>query len=38
MKRKEYLDKLQSRQEMMAAFNLWNEEGLRDGIDMKSMG
>ena len=37
-KRKEYLDKLQSRPDMIAAFRLWEEDGLRDGIDARSMG
>lgn len=38
IKRKEYLDKLQSRKDVMAAFDLWNEDGLRDGISIESMG
>jgi hypothetical protein len=29
--RKRYLDELQSRPDMQAAFKLWEEEGLRDG-------
>ena len=37
-KRKEYLDKLQSRPDMQAAFKLWNDEGLAQGIDTRSMG
>jgi hypothetical protein len=36
--RKRYLDELQSRPDMQAAFKLWEEEGLRDGISKKSMG
>ena len=36
--RKKYLDELQSRPDMQAAFKLWEEEGLRDGISKKSMG
>ena len=35
--RKNYLDELQSRPDMMAAFKLWNDEGLADGIDVRSM-
>jgi hypothetical protein len=37
-KRQQYLDKLQSRPDMRAAFSLWDQEGLRDGIDSRSMG
>jgi hypothetical protein len=37
-KRTEYLNELQSRPDMQAAFKLWEEEGLRDGISKKSMG
>lgn len=37
-KRREYLDELQSRPDMMAAFALWNDEGLKDGITVRSMG
>jgi len=36
--RKKYLDELQSRPDMQAAFKLWEEEGLKDGISKKSMG
>jgi hypothetical protein len=36
--RKKYLDELQSRPDMISAFDLWNAEGLADGIDPKSMG
>lgn len=36
--RKQYLDELQSRPDMISAFDLWNEEGVADGIDTKSMG
>lgn len=36
--RQEYLDKLQSRKDMIAAFDLWNKEGMDIGIDMRSMG
>lgn len=37
-KRKEYLDKLQSRPDMQAAFKLWSEDGIKDGIPPESMG
>ena len=37
-KRQAYLDELQSRQDMQAAFKLWDEEGLKDGIPTNSMG
>lgn len=37
LERKKYLDELQSRPDMMAAFKLWNDEGLADGIDLRSM-
>lgn len=37
-RRLEYLNKLQARPDMMAAFDLWNEEGLSDGISRESMG
>ena len=36
--RQKYLDELQSRPDMIAAFNLWNEEGLLVGINKESMG
>ena len=36
--RKQYLDELQSRPDMIAAFDLWNQEGLADGIDFRAMG
>lgn len=35
--RKNYLDELQARPDMMAAFKLWNDEGMANGIDMRSM-
>lgn len=35
--RKKYLDELQSRPDMMAAFKLWNDEGIANGIDARSM-
>ena len=37
-KRQAYLDELQSRLDMQAAFKLWNDEGLQDGIPVESMG
>jgi hypothetical protein len=37
-KRQQYLDKLQSRTDMRSAFDLWNQDGLRDGIESGSMG
>ncbi len=37
-RRKQYLDELQSREDMMSAFKLWNDDGLKDGIEAKSMG
>jgi len=37
-KRQAYLDELQSRPDMIAAFNLWNDEGLLVNIDKESMG
>ena len=37
-RRKQYLDELQSREDMMSAFKLWNDDGLKDGIETKSMG
>lgn len=37
-KRQAYLDELQSRSDMQAAFKLWNDEGLQDGIPVESMG
>lgn len=37
-KRKEYLDKLQSRPDMISAFNLWNSEGIKNNIPIESMG
>lgn len=37
-RRKIYLDELQSRPDMAAAFDLWNKEGLQDGILKESMG
>lgn len=36
--RQKYLDELQARPDMIAAFNLWNKEGLEVGIAEKSMG
>lgn len=37
-KRKQYLDELHSRKDMIAAFDLWNSEGIKNGISRKSMG
>lgn len=37
-RRKKYLDELQSRPDMIAAFDLWNQEGLKHGILKESMG
>lgn len=37
-KRQQYLDKLQARTDMRSAFDLWNQDGLRDGIETGSMG
>lgn len=37
-RRQKYLDELQSRTDMQAAFKLWNDEGLADGIPVESMG
>ena len=36
--RKQYLDELQARPDMISAFSIWDKEGLADGIDSKSMG
>lgn len=36
--RQKYLDELQARPDMIAAFDLWNKEGLEVGITEKSMG
>lgn len=36
-RRKKYLDQLQSRSDMIAAFNLWNKDGLNNGISKESM-
>ena len=37
-RRKKYLQTLQERPDMRAAFDLWNEDGILDGISGKSMG
>lgn len=37
-RRKIYLNELQSRPDMIAAFDLWNKEGLQDNIEIQSMG
>ena len=37
-RRQKYLDELQSRPDMRAAFDLWNSDGIADGIDLRSMG
>jgi hypothetical protein len=37
-KRLEYLNKLQSRKDMMYAFDVWNADGLSAGISRESMG
>lgn len=36
--RQKYLNELQSREDMQAAFRLWNEDGIADGIPVESMG
>lgn len=38
MARKQYLDELHKRKDMMSAFDLWNDEGKREGIDVRSFG
>ena len=37
-RRQAYLDKLQARPDMRSAFDLWNEDGILDGISRESMG
>ena len=37
-RRKQYLNELHARTDMMTAFDLWNKEGLNNGIPRESMG